>query len=317
MLLAFFGLITGLALLVYGADRFVIGAGSTARNMGISPLIIGLTIVGFATSAPEILVGSVAAWEGRTEMAIGNAIGSNITNIALVLGATAALFPITVNSKTLRREYLFMLIAIVLALLVLLDQTLSRTDSGILLLMMIIVTWIIIVFSKRSKKTDLLLNELQQELGSPLSVKKSLGLLAAGLVLLLGGAELLVRCAIIFAKHFGLSDLVIGLTIIAVGTSLPELAISIYAVLNKRGGMSVGNLIGSNILDTLLPVGLAAVIYPVTVASNLVRVDMVALFALSFLVLLLFRRTRGLQKPEATILIVAYGAYLAYKLATV
>ncbi|MDX1519332.1 MAG: calcium/sodium antiporter, partial [Gammaproteobacteria bacterium] len=237
-------------------------AGSTARNMGVSPLIIGLTIVGFATSAPEILVGSVAAWDGKTEMAIGNAIGSNITNIALVLGATVALIPITVNSKTLRREYLFMLTAIVLALLVLLDQTLSRIDAGILLLVMVLVTWVIIIFSRRSKQTDLLLSELETELKSPLSVKMSVVWLVTGLVLLLSGAELLVRSAVIIAQAFGLSDLVIGLTIIAIGTSLPELAASIMSVIKKEAELAIGNIIGSNMYNMLAVLSIPALINP-------------------------------------------------------
>jgi len=180
MLLAITGLITGLVLLVYGADRFVIGAGSTARNLGVSPLIIGLTIVGFATSAPEILVGSVAAWQGRTEMAIGNAIGSNITNIALVLGATVAIMPVTVNSRALRREYYFMFSVIVLALLVLLDLYLSRLDAGLLLLAMVAITWLIIVVSRRSRQPDLLISEIQKELTVPLNVCAGVTTLAAG-----------------------------------------------------------------------------------------------------------------------------------------
>jgi len=283
MLLAITGLITGLVLLVYGADRFVIGAGSTARNLGVSPLIIGLTIVGFATSAPEILVGSVAAWQGRTEMAIGNAIGSNITNIALVLGATVAIMPVTVNSRALRREYYFMFSVIVLALLVLLDLYLSRLDAGLLLLAMVAITWLIIVVSRRSRQPDLLISEIQKELTVPLNVKQSAWLLVLGIILLVGGAEVLVRSAVVIARHFGLSDLIIGLTIIAVGTSLPELAASVMSVLKKEAELAIGNIIGSNMYNMLAVLGIPALIQPTAFEQAVLLRDYPVMLALTLL----------------------------------
>lgn len=311
MLLAIAGLITGLALLVYGADRFVIGAGSAARNLGISPLIIGLTIVGFATSAPEILVGSVAAWQGRTEMAIGNAIGSNITNIALVLGATVAIIPVTVNSKILRREYFFMLSAIVLALVVLLDNYLSRVDGGLLLVMMVAFTWVIIIASRRSKQPDLLVSEIQKELSTPLSVKKSLFLLTVGIILLLGGAELLVRSAVIIAKHFGLSDLVIGLTVIAIGTSLPELAASVMSVIKKEAELAIGNIIGSNMFNMLAVLGIPALIHPTGFEQAVLYRDYLVMLGLTLLMgIMVFILGAGrFTRLEGVFLLGCFGAY--------
>lgn len=311
MLLAILGLITGLACLVYGADRFVVGAGSMARNLGVSPLIIGLTIVGFATSAPEILVGSVAAWQGKTEMALGNAIGSNITNIALVLGATVVFIPITVNSKTLLREYLFMFTAIMLALLVLIDQDLSRLDGVILLVMMVAVTWVIIIFSRRSKKTDLLLNELNQELNTPLSVKKSSWLLVIGLVLLIGGAELLVRSAVIIAQKFGLSDLVIGLTIIAIGTSLPELAASIMSVIKKEPELAIGNIIGSNMYNMLAVLSFPALINPTRFEQAVLIRDYPVMLGLTLLMgwMVFIHGAGRFSRMEGVFLLGCFGAY--------
>lgn len=311
MLLAIAGLITGLVLLVYGADRFVIGAGSTARNLGVSPLIIGLTIVGFATSAPEILVGSVAAWQGRTEMAIGNAIGSNITNIALVLGATVAIMPVTVNSRALRREYYFMFSVIVLALLVLLDQYLSRLDAGLLLLTMVVITWLIIVVSRRSRQPDLLISEIQRALDTPLGAKQSAGLLALGIILLLGGAEVLVRSAVVIAKHFGLSDLVIGLTIIAVGTSLPELAASIMSVIKKEAELAIGNIIGSNMYNMLAVLGIPALIQPTAFEQVVLLRDYPVMLALTLLMgamVFIFGAGR-FTRLEGLFLLGCFGAY--------
>ncbi len=311
MLLAIVGLITGLVLLVYGADRFVIGAGSTARNLGVSPLIIGLTIVGFATSAPEILVGSVAAWQGRTEMAIGNAIGSNITNIALVLGATVAIMPVTVNSRALRREYYFMLAVIVIALLALLDLHLSRIDAGLLLLVMIGITWLIIVASRRSRQPDLLISEIQKELATTLNVKQSAWLLALGIILLVSGAEVLVRSAVVIAKHFGLSDLVIGLTIIAIGTSLPELAASIMSVIKKEAELAIGNIIGSNMYNMLAVLGIPALIQPTAFEQAVLLRDYPVMLALTLLMgamVFIFGAGR-FTRLEGLFLLGCFGAY--------
>ena len=311
MLLAITGLITGLVLLVYGADRFVIGAGSSARNLGVSPLIIGLTIVGFATSAPEILVGSVAAWQGRTEMAIGNAVGSNITNIALVLGATVAIMPVTVKSTALLREYFFMLAVIVLALLVLLDQYLSRMDAGLLLIVMIGFSWLIIVVSRRSRQPDLLISEIQKELSAPLGAKQSIGLLLLGMLLLLGGAEILVRSAVVIARHFGLSDLVIGLTVIAVGTSLPELAASIMSVIKKEAELAIGNIIGSNMYNMLAVLGIPALIQPTAFDQAVLLRDYPVMLALTLLMgamVFIFGAGR-FTRLEGSFLLVCFGAY--------
>ncbi|MEE9160907.1 MAG: calcium/sodium antiporter, partial [Gammaproteobacteria bacterium] len=246
MIVNYLGIFAGLALLVYGADRFVEGAAAIARYLGMPPLLIGLTIVGIATSAPEILVGVVAALEGKTEIAIGNAIGSNIANIGLVLGFTVMLLPVTVKSLTLKREFIIMLFAIMWAYGWLWDGNLSHSDSVFLLVGLTAAILSVIVLSKKSARTDRLRNEFEIEIPERPNIGRSIFRFLLGLAFLLGGAYLLVECAVIVAKHFGLSDLVIGLTIIAIGTSLPELAASITAVKKNEADIAIGNVIGSN-----------------------------------------------------------------------
>lgn len=274
-------ILAGLSLLVYGADRFVIGAASTARGLGVSPLIIGLTIVGIATSAPEVLVGTVAAFDAKTNIAIGNAIGSNIANIGLVLGATALIRPLVVASKTLRREYFVMCVAIAIALFALFDQYLSRMDGVILLVSLILVIFMIVRMARRSPSTDPLASEFEEEIETVDSVGKSLVLMFFGLVLLLGGAELLVRGAVNVARFFGVSDLVIGLTIIAVGTSLPELAASIMSVIKNEADIAIGNVIGSNMFNMLMVLGVPCLIYPDSFGPEVLSRDFLIMVLLS------------------------------------
>ncbi len=260
MIINYLGILAGLGLLVYGADCFVEGAANIAHHLGMPPLLIGLTIVGMATSAPEILVGVVSALNGKTEIAIGNAIGSNIANIGLVLGFTAVLMPITIASQTLKREFCIMMLAILLALGLMWDQNLSHLDAIFLLVGIVAVVISVIVLSKKSAQTDQLLTEFKIEMSENLHIGKSVLLFILGLGLLLGGANLLVECAVIVAKHYGLSDLIIGLTIIAIGTSLPELAASITAVKKDKADIAVGNVIGSNMFNMLAVIGIPGVI---------------------------------------------------------
>ncbi|HID50030.1 MAG TPA: calcium/sodium antiporter, partial [Chromatiales bacterium] len=222
LILSVFAVLGGFAILVWGADRFVIGAAATARNLGVSPLVIGLTIVGIGTSAPEILVSAMAAWQGNPALGVGNAIGSNITNIALVLGATALITPLVVKSDTLRREYPLMFMIMLLALLLVLDGELSRLDGLILLggLVMILV-WMVRLGLRRGY--DPMEVEYEAEI-RVLSTGRALLWLALGMILLLGSSRMLVWGAVNIAHSFGISDLIIGLTIVALGTSLPELA---------------------------------------------------------------------------------------------
>ena len=282
MLLSICLVLLGLALLVFGADRFVAGAANTANRLGISPLIIGLTIVGVATSMPEMLVGSVAALDGKTSIAIGNAIGSNIANIGLVLGVTVLAIPLMVASKNLQREFMIMCAAILIACVLLLDQQLSRIDGGILLVALL-VTIVTIVKTAKPNHGDPLADEYAEEIDQDMSMGKCLILLVIGLVLLLAGAEMLVNGAVTIAKQFGVSDLVIGLTIIAIGTSLPELAASVMSALKGEAELAIGNVIGSNMFNMLMVLSVPALIYPDQFGSEVIYRDALTMLILTLL----------------------------------
>lgn len=312
MILNYLGILTGLALLVYGADRFVEGAASIARYLGMSPLLIGLTIVGIATSAPEILVGAVAALDGKTEMAIGNAIGSNIANIGLVLGFTVMLMPVTIASQTLKREYFIMTLAIILAVGLLFDQDLSRINAGILLLGLIAAMIFIIYLSKKSATTDPLLGEFENEIPEKTNnIGQPILLFFLGLTLLLGGAHLLVECAVAVAKYFDISDLVIGLTIIAIGTSLPELAASITAVRKNEADMAIGNVIGSNMFNMLAVIGIPGMIHATTFDNAVLTRDFPVMIGLSLLMgwMIFIRGAGKFDRFEGSALFLGFIAY--------
>ena len=315
MILNYLGILAGLSLLVYGADRFVDGAAHIARYLGMPPLLIGLTIVGMATSAPEILVGIVAALEGKTEIAIGNAIGSNIANIGLVLGLTVMLMPVTIASQTLKREFFVMVLAILLALGLMWDQNLSHLDAVFLLVGVVAAILSVIVLSKKSAPTDPLLSEFESELPdkSPekSNIRRSIFLFFLGLGLLLGGAYLLVECAVIVAKHFGLSDLVIGLTIIAIGTSLPELAASITAVKKNEADIAIGNVIGSNMFNMLAVIGIPGMIHATDFDSVVLHRDFPIMIGLTLLMgwMVFIRGAGKFDRAEGAILFLCFIAY--------
>jgi cation:H+ antiporter len=315
MILNYLGILAGLSLLVYGADRFVDGAANIARYLGMPPLLIGLTIVGMATSAPEILVGVVAALEGKTEIAIGNAIGSNIANIGLVLGFTVMLMPVTIASQTLKREFLIMGLAILLAVALMWDQNLSPLNAVFLLVGLVAAILSVIVLSKKSAKTDPLLSEFESELSekSPekSDVGKSIFLFFLGLGLLLGGAYLLVECAVLVAKHFGLSDLIIGLTIIAIGTSLPELAASITAVKKDEADIAIGNVIGSNMFNMLAVIGIPGMIHATDFDIIVLHRDFPVMIGMTLLMgYMVFIRGAGkFDRVEGSVLFLAFIAY--------
>ena len=311
MILNYLGILAGLALLVYGADRFVEGAANIARYLGMPPLLIGLTIVGMATSAPEILVGVVAALEGKTEIAIGNAIGSNIANIGLVLGLTVILMPVTIASQTLKREFFIMLLAIILALGLMWDQSLSHLDAVFLLVGLVAAILSVIVLSKKSAKTDPLLSEYENELPEKSKIGKSIFLFFLGLGLLLAGAYLLVECAIIVAKHFGLSDLIIGLTIIAIGTSLPELAASITAVKKDEADIAIGNVIGSNMFNMLAVIGIPGMIHATDFDRLVLVRDFPVMIGLSLLMgwMVFIHGSGKFDRTEGSVLLLCFIAY--------
>ena len=305
MLTATMAVLGGLALLVLGADRFVSGAAGTARALGVSSLIIGLIVVGIATSMPEVFVGGVAAWDGKTRIAIGNALGSNIANIGLVLGATALLTPIVVQSRTLRREFILMLAAMLIAFLLMFDLRLTRMD-GVLLLgsLGLMLAWIVYHAGREASAAP------GGGEGTP-GLAKSIIFMLVGLAVLLAGAELLVRGAVYIARELGVSDLVIGLTIIAVGTSLPELAASMMSVAKKEMDIAIGNVIGSNMFNMLMVLGIPCIIYPDAFGREVLVRDFSVMGGLTLLMawMVFCSGKNRYSRGEGAILLLCFAGY--------
>ena len=315
---SFIAIIAGFALLVWGADRFVVGASASARNLGVSPLVIGLTIVGFGTSAPEMLVSAVAAWDGNPHMGVGNALGSNITNIGLVLGITALITPLSVHSETLRREFPVLFAIMLLTLLLLLDGDFSRLDGVVLIIGLgVLVYWMTSLGLKQRENnlsaSDPMADEYADEIPSAMPMGKALMWIFIGLLTLLGSSKLLVWGAVNIAHWLEVSDLIIGLTIVAIGTSLPELAASVMSALKGEHDIAVGNVLGSNMFNLLGVLSMPGLIAPAANPPELLSRDYpvmigmsIALFAMSFG----FRRPGRLVRIEGLLLLLAYIAYL-------
>ena len=301
-----------LAVLSLAADRFVYGASALAKNMGISPMIIGLTIVAMGSSAPEIIVSATASLNGNVNTAVGNAIGSNITNIALVLGLTALLKPLIIASSTLKREMPVLLLVSLLATYMLSDLILSRFEGTILIILFFMVIAALVWLSFHLEKGDPLIAETESEIPTNVPNSKAIMWLIAGLVLLPLSAGYMVDSAVIIAKALGLSDLVIGLTIIAIGTSLPELAASIAGVLKNEDDMALGNIIGSNIFNVLAVMAMPGLIAPGAIDADAAQRDVYIMLGLNFLLILLsfnFRGVRRINRIEGLLLISCFIAY--------
>lgn len=312
MLLSLFLVIVGFAFLVWGADRFIAGASATARNLGVSPLIIGLTVVGFGTSAPEMVVSGVAALRGNPGLAVGNAIGSNIANIALIIGVAACIYPLQVHSNTLRREYPVLLTVTVLALLLLLDGQLTKTDGYILLGSLLAMTTWMTVLGMRREGPDPMAAEYASEIPSDMKTSVAIGWLLLGMIILPASSHILVIGATNIAQYLGVSDLVIGLTVVAVGTSLPELAAAIASVLKREHELVIGNVVGSNMFNLLGVLGIASVIQPVAVEPIVLMRDYSTMFVLTIAMFLIsygFRGPGRISRRSGVGLLALYVAY--------
>jgi cation:H+ antiporter len=307
--------IIGLLLLIWGANRFVHGAAATARNLGVAPLMIGLTIVSFATSAPEILVSIVAAGRGDPDLAIGNAIGSNIANIGLVLGTVALFRPIELKSVTLRREMSALLAVTLLTISLFLDSYVGRVDGVVLLIGLVIVVIWLVRLGIRSSATDPLQTDFAAKIPRGTSTRWALVWLVVGIVTLLFGAQLLVSGATSIAVRLGVSDIVIGITLVALATSLPELAVSLVSVFKGEYGIAIGNIVGSNIFNLLAVVGVAAVIQPAALPPSVLSLHLFVMIAFT---LVLFAMTyeydgRGMiTRYEGFALLATFLAYDTY-----
>lgn len=319
MTLAFVAIVLGLALLIWSADRFVEGSAATARHFGMPPLMIGMVIVGFGTSSPEMVVSVLAAAQGNPGLALGNAYGSNITNIALILGLTALISPIAVQSQVLRKELPILMAVTALAAWQLMDGKISRLDAGVLLAVFgSVMAWTI--WQGRQKKTDALGAEIAEELEvRAMPIRRAIFWSVIGLVLLIISSRILVWGAVEIAQGFGVSDLIIGLTIVAVGTSLPELASSIIAARKGEHDIALGNIIGSNLFNTLAVVGIAGAIHPMVVAPEVLSRDILMMAALTVLLFVMgygFRGAGRINRIEAVVLLSCYVGYTAYLIRT-
>ncbi|MEX1199488.1 MAG: calcium/sodium antiporter [Methylophaga sp.] len=320
MSLAFAAIVVGLIFLVWSADKFIEGAAVTAKHFGMSPLLIGMVIVGFGTSAPEMVVSALASLQGNPGIALGNAYGSNITNIALILGLTAVISPILVHSQVLRKEMPVLIAITALAAFQLADGHLSRLDAVVLMVVFfILMGWSI--YQGMTSKDDTLGNEMQGEVDAySMPLKKAIFWLVVGLVVLVLSSRLLVWGAVDIAVALGVSDLIIGLTIVAIGTSLPELASSLMAVKKGEHDMAIGNVIGSNMFNTLTVVGIAGLISPMAVEPDVLRRDVAVMAGLTILLFIFaygFRRPGRINRIEGGVLLTAFVAYTTYLITTV
>lgn len=320
MTLAFFTVIFSLALLVWSADRFVEGSASTARYFGMPPLLIGMVIVGFGTSAPEMVVSALAALQGNPGIALGNAYGSNITNIALILGVTALISPIAVHSQILRKELPILTVVTALAAWQLWDGKITRLDAIVLLTVFAgLMTWTI--WQGLRKKKDALGREIEQELKvHAMPIRRAVFWLVVGLALLILSSRLLVWGAVEIAQGFGVSDLIIGLTIVAVGTSLPELASSVIATRKGEHDIALGNIMGSNLFNTLAVVGIAGLIHPMEAGPEIFSRDILVMAALTLSLFFIgygFRGMGRINRIEGAALLACFVGYMAYLISTV
>lgn len=319
MLLAIIAVIAGLALLVWSADRFVDGAAATARHLGVPSLLIGMVIIGFGTSAPEMVVSALASLQGNPGLALGNGYGSNITNIALILGVTALISPIAVHSQILRKELPVLAGVTLLAGYQLIDGVISRNDAIVLLVVFACsMGWSIWLGMK--KRGDSLGSDIEQEFEQEfqeqlMPLKIALLWLFAGLLLLVVSSRVLVWGAVDIASALGVSDLIIGLTVVAIGTSLPELASSLAAVRKNEHDLAVGNVIGSNLFNTLAVVGIAGAIHPMQVDSIVLYRDWMVMATLTFSLFLFsygFRQPGVINRTEGALLLLAYLGYTSF-----
>jgi cation:H+ antiporter len=302
----------GLILLLVGGDVLVRGAVSLAQCIGVSPLVIGLTVVAFGTSAPELVVCVNAALSGAPEMAIGNVVGSNIANILLVLGLPAAIFPITCGAGTIRRDTILMLL-VSCAFVVAAWFGSFQLWQGLIMVASLLGFLFWSYLSTRAsndRAREELVDEIEGISARPHGIRLALGFIAAGLVGLIAGSHLLVEGALAVALAAGVSEAVIGLTLLALGTSLPELATSLIATIRRHGDVAVGNVVGSNLFNLLGIMGVTAIVHPVPVPLEFLRFDLWVMLAAALLLVGFAADGRTINRITGSFLAVAYGAYI-------
>ncbi len=307
--------VLGLAILYYGAEWLVKGASALALRFGIRPLVVGLTVVALGTSMPEFVVNFFAALTGEDSLALGNIIGSNIANIGLILGVSALVMPLGVARSTLKREYPILLGVMTLFYLISLDGRISRLDGGLLVFCLVAFLLYIIHDARRTASQTAAEEALHDVIEEPTALpRKHLLMLFFGIIFLALGAQLMVRAAVAVAEVFGIQPIVIGLTIVAIGTSLPELAASVVGAFRGEDDLALGNVIGSNLLNVLFVIGLVALIRPINVEQDALTIHFPVMLAFSLLILPLARSGFKITRPEGALFVTAFVSYTTYLL---
>jgi cation:H+ antiporter len=305
-------LLLGIALLSCGGEALIRGSLAAARRLGVSPLLSGLVIVGFGTSAPELVVSVNAAIEGRPDIAIGNVVGSNIGNVLLILGICAMITPLAVNPLALRRDAVTVVAASILFLVLVAGNALGHADAAIFLVALVAyLAWA--YWSERfhaAPSGELRQAEAKELSAAPGSVLWTVVAVVLGLLLLIAGSQVLLIGAIGIAEHFDVPEAVIGLTLVAVGTSLPELSISVIAAIRRHADVAVGNILGSNIFNVMGILGVSALLQPLPVHARILQFDQWVMLGTSLLLLLFLYTGRRLNRPEGGMLLIGYGAYV-------
>lgn len=308
-------LIVGLILLVYAADKFVIGAAATASYLGVSSMVVGLIIIGFGTSAPEMVVSAIAALKGSPGLALGNAVGSNITNIALVLGFGIVVSPLMISSNTIKREMPILLLISLFVLFLMWDGDQSRSDGLLLLASMFAMTiWMAWLGLRKRKQKDILEDEFEAEMPHDVSEKAAWLWLLFGMIMLPVASILMVDGATIIAQKMGMSDVVIGLTIVALGTSLPELSATIACMRKKEHDLALGNIVGSNMFNLLGVLGISASIKSYKLPADFLNTEYLVMMDLT-LALLIFSliyvvRKRPMPRLVGVLFVISYFVYM-------
>ncbi len=312
-------LVVGLILLIFAADKFIVGAAALAKHLGVSTMLVGLIVVGFGTSAPEMVVSAIASFKGNSGLAMGNAVGSNITNIALVLGVGLLITPMQVKSKVIKREMPILLVVCLLALFLLLDLSLTFWDGVILLLSMLAVT-LMLGFLGMSESKDSYGDEIESEYDLNIKMSHASLFLLFGIIVLPLASQLMVIGATDIAQYFGVSDLVIGLTIVALGTSLPELAAIVASAAKREHDLAIGNIVGSNLFNLLGVIGISGVINDFEFSRRFLMFDylyMVILTVFLFFVSIYFvLKDRFVSRLIGVVLVLLYTAYMIWLFAS-
>jgi cation:H+ antiporter len=309
MTITFFIILVGLVLLAAGAEGLVRGSVSVAFRMGMSPLVIGLTIVAFGTGSPELMVSIESAIRGSSELALGNVVGSNISNIALILGLSSLVRPIRVRAEIIKRDIPIMILVTSFFFILIRDWVIDRIEAILLIMGSIVYTYIAYLVARRNENLNIEEEFKDVVPNHPRKVWKDIIFIIAGLLTLLVGAKLLLSGVVAIATKMGINQVIIGLTVVAVGTSLPELATSVVAAIKDEGDIAIGNVVGSNILNVLCFLGIAAIIQPIS-AQNLRGLDLIVMLGSSVLILPLMRRGFVLNRWEGALLLIGYIIYI-------